>query len=149
MGRNKLSCSFKGFEEMIDNLERLQGDLKKTTEEALISAKEVVTKNLLNVTNKANYPAQGKYSHGKTRNSIDTDRTVVWTGDIASIKVGFDLKKSGLTSIFLMHGTPRHSPPMKAVPGMYDAVYGSKTKSEIKKLQKEIFANAIKKKMEG
>lgn len=143
--RNRVSLSFTGFAEMAEKLDELQGDLKKTTEEALIKSKAVVSANLLKATNKSNYPAHGEYSTGRTRHSINTGKTVNWDGSIGEIKVGFDLKKSGLTSIFLMYGTPR----MEKVQSIYDAVYGRKTKTEISKLQKEIFAKAIKEKMEG
>lgn len=145
MARNKISLSFKGFEEMAEKLDELEGDLKKTTEEALIESKKIVTKNLQQATNKSNYPAHGKYSTGETRESIDTTNNVIWEGTIGSIKVGFDFHKSGLVSIFLMYGTPR----MAKVQAIYDAVYGRKTKTQISKAQKEIFAEAIKEKMEG
>jgi hypothetical protein len=130
---------------MAARLDELQGDLQRTTEEALIKSKEVVTAKLLEATNKANYPAQGKYSMGRTRQSIDTTQNVTWQGTTAEISVGFDLKKSGLTSIYLMYGTPR----MAKVQAIYDAIYGSRVKAEIKRVQKETFDAAIKEKMEG
>lgn len=145
--KNRIGLQFSGFEEMAARLDELQGDLQRTTEEALIKSKEVVTAKLLEVTNKANYPAQGKYARrgDPTRASIDTTKNVKWQGTIAEIKVGFDLKKSGLTSIFLMYGTPR----MDKVQAIYDAVYGSRVKAEIMRIQKETFDAAIKEKMEG
>lgn len=146
MARNRIGIQFSGFQEMAEKLDRLQGDLKKITEEALIEGKEVATKNLLVATNKENYPAHGKYSKDdRTRKSIDTTKAVSWVGTTAEIKVGFDFSKSGLTSIFLMYGTPR----MNKVQAIYDAIYGNKTRSEIRKIQKQVFENAIKKKMEG
>jgi hypothetical protein len=143
--KNRIGLQFSGFQEMAARLDELQGDLQRTTEEALIKSKEVVTAKLLEATNKANYPAQGKYSTGRTRQSIDTTQNVTWQGTTAEINVGFDLKKSGLTSIYLMYGTPR----MAKVQAIYDAVYGSRVKAEIKRVQKETFDAAIKEKMEG
>ena len=143
--KNRIGLQFSGFEEMAARLDELQGDLQRTTEEALIKSKEAVTAKLLEATNKANYPAQGKYSTGRTRQSIDTTKNVTWQGTTAEIDVGFDLEKSGLTSIFLMYGTPR----MSKVQAVYDAVYGSRVKAEIKRVQKETFDAAIKEKMEG
>lgn len=147
MGRkNKIGLQFSGFEELAEKLDELQGDLKKTTEDALRKSKAVVTTNLLKATQKSNYPAHGKYSKNNgTRHSIDTKKNIEWEGTMGSIHVGFDFKKSGLKSIFLMYGTPR----MKKVQAIYDAVYGSKTKKQIRKIQKETFQEAIKKKMEG
>ena len=143
--KNRIGLQFSGFAEMAARLDELQGDLQRTTEEALIKSKEVVTAKLLEATNKASYPAQGKYSTGRTRQSIDTTQNVKWQGTTAEIDVGFDLKKSGLTSIYLMYGTPR----MAKVQAIYDAVYGSRVKAEIKRVQKETFDAAIKEKMEG
>lgn len=143
--KNHIGLQFSGFAEMTARLDELQGDLQRTTEDALIKSKEVVTAKLLEATNKANYPAQGKYSTGRTRQSIDTTQNVMWQGTTAEINVGFDLKKSGLTSIYLMYGTPR----MAKVQAIYDAVYGSRVKAEIKRIQKETFDAAIKEKMEG
>ena len=143
--KNRIGLQFSGFEEMAARLDELQGDLQRTTEEALIKSKEVVTAKLLEATNKANYPAQGKYSTGRTRQSIDTTQNVTWQGTTAEINVGFDLKKSGLTSIYLMYGTPR----MAKVQAIYDAIYGSRVEAEIKRIQKETFDAAIKEKMEG
>lgn len=143
--KNRIGLQFSGFAEMTARLDELQGDLQRTTEEALIKSKEIVTAKLLEATNKANYPKQGKYSTGRTRQSIDTTQNVTWQGTTAEINVGFDLKKSGLTSIYLMYGTPR----MAKVQAIYDAIYGSRVKAEIKRIQKETFDAAIKEKMEG
>lgn len=143
--KNRIGLQFSGFAEMTARLDELQGDLQRTTEEALIKSKEVATAKLLEATSKANYPAQGKYSTGRTRQSIDTTQNVTWQGTTAEIDVGFDLKKSGLTSIYLMYGTPR----MAKVQAIYDAIYGSRVKAEIKRIQKETFDAAIKEKMEG
>ena len=143
--KNRIGLQFSGLAEMAARLDELQGDLQRTTEEALIKSKEVVTAKLLEATNKANYPAQGKYSTGHARQSIDTTKNVKWQGTTAEIDVGFDLDKSGLTSIFLMYGTPR----MAKVQAIYDAIYGSRVKAEIKRVQKETFDAAIKEKMEG
>ena len=145
MAKNRIGLQFSGFAEMAARLDELQGDLQRTTEEALIKSKEAVTAKLLEATNKANYPAQGKYSTRRTRQYIDTTQNVTWQDTTAEINVGFDLEKSGLTSIYLMYGTPR----MAKVQAIYDAIYGSHVKAEIKRIQKETFDAAIKEKMEG
>ena len=145
MSKNKIGLQFSGFKEMAEKLDRIGGDLKKTTADALSKSKEFVEKNLVRDTKKENYPAHGKYSSGITRYSIDTNENVEWQGAMASIPVGFDFEKSGMTSIFLMYGTPR----MTKVQSIYDDIYGKKTQTEIKKIQKNIFSEAIKQKMEG
>ena len=147
--KNKIGLKFEGLEEMIANLEKVQGDLKATTEKALKASKQHINEELRKVTVPANYPAHGKYSTGKTAQSIDTDMSVTWEGTTASIKVGYDMQISGMTSIFLMYGTPRHKPPMKAVRKMYNAIYGSKMKKEVAEIQREVFVKVIKRRMGG
>lgn len=145
--KNKIGLNFSGFKEVIAQLDELEGDIKKTTEKALTESKKIVTEKLIEATIKENFPAKGKYSTGATAESINKDMTVEWDGMTASIPVGYDLEKSGLTSIFLMYGTPRHKPPMPRVSEMFDAIYGAKTKKEVKAKQKEIFENAIKERL--
>ena len=145
MARNKIGLKFTGFAEMIEKLDKLQGDISKTTEQALIASKEAANVQIKAATNKANFPAKGKYSTGDVYNSIDTDMSVTWQGTVASIKIGYDFKKSGPVSIFLMYGTPRQA----KVQAMFDAIYGKAITTEIRKIQKEIFAQAINERMEG
>lgn len=149
MAKNRISLSFKGFEELAEKLDKAGGDLKKVTEKALVAGKNVVMDNLDKVVIKANFPAEeepGRYSNGDTRDSIDRDETVEWNGTTGSIHVGFDFKISGMTSVFLMYGTPRRKKSQTAKsPKIYDAVYGAKTKKQVAEIQKEIFESEIKK----
>lgn len=144
-GKNKIGLQFDGLEQMIKQLDAVEGDLKATTEKALIASKQLVNAELKRVTVPANYPAQGKYSR-KTHNtadSIDEDMTVSWTGTVGEIPVGYDTKIAGLAPIFLIRGTPYHDP----VPPIVNALFGSKIKKQIKEIQRQVFADEIKKKM--
>ena len=76
--KNRVSLDFSGFDEICSKLDGIGGNLKQTTETALVKSKAVVTVNLVKATKKANYPAQGKYSSGDLRHSIDTDKQVNW-----------------------------------------------------------------------
>jgi hypothetical protein len=141
--KNKIGLKFEGLEEMIAKLESLEGDLKATTEKALIASKQHVVEELCKVTIPANYPAGGKYATGRTQQSIDTDMTVNWNGTTAEISIGYDMKISGMTTIFLMYGTPK----MTKVSKMYNAVYGSKMKKEVGEIQRAVFAAEVQRKM--
>lgn len=145
MAKNKIGLQFKGFEEMIEKLDKLGGDITATTEKALLDSKELVTSQLLAATTKANYPAHGKYSTGKTRESIDTEKKVTWNGAVASVDVGFDMSISGMTSIYLIYGTPK----IPKVQAIYNAIYGSATKKKVAEIQQQIFEKEVKKQMEG
>lgn len=147
MARNRFTLDVKGFDEYMEKLDKLGGSdaMKRGVESALKQSKQHVTPKIKAAMANSNLPAGGKYSTGKTEAGIDRDIVVTWDGMTASIKVGFDFKKSGLTSIFLMYGTPKMAP----VPGLKDAIYGAKTKSELKKIQTEALQKVIKRVMEG
>lgn len=147
MAKNRMGLQFDGWEETITKLNSLAGNsgTAKAVEEALISSKEYVNEQLDKAVISASLPAKGKYSTGDTRKSINKDSVVQWQGQTASIKVGFDFKKSGTTSIFLMYGTPK----MKPAKGLKNAVYGTKTKKEIAEIQSNIISKHIKDVMEG
>lgn len=145
MARNKIGLQFDGFSDYMAKLDELGGTqlMKKGVEEALIESKKYV--NPLIEKSMARLPAGGKYSTGDTKKSIDNDMSVEWEGMTGSIKVGFDFSKSGLTSIFLMYGTPR----MKPVSGLKASVYGTKTQKEIAEIQEKKISDVIRKVMEG
>jgi len=117
--------------------------MKKGVEEALIESKKHVNPLIEKAMNKL--PAKGKYSTGDTKESIDDEMSVEWQGMTGTIKVGFDFKKSGPKSIFLMYGTPR----MKPVSGLKSAIYGAKTKREVAEIQEKVLSDVIKEVMEG
>ena len=138
MAKNKITLELKGFDELIANLEALNGDTKEAVEGCLRVASDTVAK-------KATAAMRKHNRTGATSNSIVKHSPVTWEGNFASVDVGFNLKKGGMPSIFLMYGTPK-MPKDQAV---YDAVYGNKTKREIAKRQAAIFNGMINKRMGG
>ena len=150
MARNKIGLQFTGWEEYIAKLDELGGTqvMKKGVEEALIESKKHVNPLIEKAMGKL--PAGGKYSHGGTKESIDTETKVEWEGMTGAIKVGFDFSKSGLKSIFLMQGTKVNGTPrMKPVSGLKSAIYGAKTQKEIAEIQEKVLSEHIKRVMEG
>lgn len=145
MGRNRIGLQVKGFDEYMAKLDKIGGSdaMKRGVESALKASKQYVNPQIDSAL--ANLPAGGRYSHGGTKASIDKDMTVEWSGFTGEIKIGFDFKKSGLKSIFLMYGTPKMSP----VAGLKDAIYGGKTQRQIAKLQGEALDKVVKRVMEG
>lgn len=119
--------------------------IERATEAALRAAKQHVTPKVSKAVANANLPAKGRYATGVIKDSIDKDMSVDWEGFTASIHVGFDFEKSGMTSIFLMYGTPK-MPPVK---GLKAAIYGAKTQKEIANIQAEAINKVIEKYMEG
>ncbi len=145
MARNKIGLQASGFEDYMSKLDELGGSKAMTrgVESALRASKQYV--NPLIESSMAKLPAGGRYSSGNTKKSIDRDMSVEWQGMTATIKVGFDFSKSGVTSIFLMYGTPK----MKPVAGLKNAVYGAKTKKELATIQEEALTKVISRIMEG
>lgn len=140
-----MGLQFEGWESTIAKLDELGGTAfsKKCVEKALGESKAYVNPQIEKAMSRL--PAGGKYSTGATAGSLDTDLSVRWAGLVGEIKVGFDFDKSGLTSIFLMYGTPR----MRPVTGLKSAIYGTKTKKEIGEIQMDAINAEIKKIMEG
>lgn len=134
----KLSIEFKGFDAAVKRLTELEGNVKKTAEDALKESKKVVHRNL----------EAAMQKHNKTHDtveSLDNESGVTWVGGVGTIHVGFNLKEGGMASIYLMHGTEVHGTPR--VPKdqkLYNAVYGKKIRDEVMKLQEEAFYNEIR-----
>ena len=138
MAKNKMTLQFSGFDEMLANLEALDGDVKQAVEGSLRVASDTIARN-------ANVAMQKHKRTGQTAKSIVKHSPVKWEGTTASVDIGFNLKKGGMPSIFLMYGTPK----MAKDQAVYDAVYGTRTKREIAKRQKAIFDGMISKRMGG
>ena len=145
MARNRIGLQVKGLDEYMAKLDEIGSGqaMRRGVESALKASKEHVNPQIESAM--AKLPAGGRYSTGDTKRSIDKDMAVDWEGMTGSIKVGFDFKKSGLTSIYLMYGTPKMSP----VTGLKAAIYGTKTQKEIAKLQGEALNKVINRIMEG
>ena len=135
----KVAVEFAGFDEVLKKLNKLGADTKQITEDALKKSFDIVTKKAEAAIAKPNLPAGGKFSTGRTEESLTRTLDVTWTGTEASAPVGFNIKKGGLPSIFMMYGTPRY---MK-VQAVYDAFYSSATEGEVLNAQREVFFKAM------
>ena len=155
MAKRKSGIEFKGFEEMVDKLQALNGDLKHVVEECL----EVVPP-MINPKLKSDMVPHNRKHGGKhTVDAIAESQKVSWEGTTASIPVGFKLHQGGWASIFLMYGTAWHAPAnqygtysgiVKGVTQdkkLHDDIYGTTIKRNINAKQKEIFFREISKRM--
>ena len=130
----KLKLQFTAWEEMAENLNKLGGDLKMTTETALRESHATVTPKI----EAAFAPHSTRFS-GETIKTLRREPVIEWVGFVASVPIGFDIKAGGLASIFIMYGTPQHAPDRK----VYSAFYGAAVKREINEIQQKVFSKAI------
>ena len=134
----KFGIQFDGFTELMENLDRLNGDLKNVAEDCLTVAHTTITPNL--------HTEMSRHKlTGETEKSIVDKSVVKWEGTTASVDVGFKIRNGGLPSIFLMYGTPKMAKDTK----LYNSIYGAKVKKEIAKKQEEILQNAISQRLGG
>ena len=136
----KMSVDFDGVDVFLEQLKALgEGAAQKATENALKATQAYIAKQAEQAMKK-HEPPIGKYGMHTTDKAIIKDYPVEWTQTTASIAVGFDLENGGMPSLYLMHGTELNGQPhIKEDAGLYDAVYGSKTRREVHKLQKAEF----------
>lgn len=142
--KNKMTSEFEGFEEVIKQMEQLNGNIKEITEQGLKETHKIITKKEEEAVQKTNLPAKGKYSTGLTKKSMKKEADITWNGTEASVEVGFSISKGGLASIFMIYGTPRYMKNQK----MYNAFWSKKTHDEVIEKQEEIFFNELRK-LEG
>lgn len=129
----KMKIEFDGFEQVVARINKLEGDVRKTSEKALKASRDYITPNIKKEMSKHKRT-------GKTVSSIAESEPVKWEGSKASIYVGFKIKEGGIASIFLMYGTPR----MKKDHKLYNAIYGASTLRKIKNIQENIFYDEIR-----
>lgn len=136
MAKNKMTIEFEGFDELLSELKRLEGDAKAVAEEALTETQKIIAKH----TREA---MKTHHRTGKTEGSIIEKSAPEWSGFTAAAGVGFKIREGGFPSIFLMYGTPKYPKDVK----LYNAVYGSGVKKEVEAKQKEVFQRAIAERM--
>lgn len=139
----KMSFDHKAFDKYLKQLDEIGGGAtKQAVESALKASQKIVAENA--------HKAMAKHRDtGRTERAIIDNSPVVWeTAFTASIDVGFDLDNGGLASIFLMYGTKLYGQPhTQPDRELYNAVYGTKTKKEIKAIQEKALIEAIERAM--
>ena len=135
--KNKLKIEFDAYDVLQRKLKEIGGNAKQTAENALKASHNHVTKKLETA-------IKPHKKTGETENSLRETPIVEWTGDmVAEAKVGFHISDGGLPSIFLMYGTPSIEPDNN----LKEAIYGTKAKNEIKKIQREVYEKSIERAM--
>lgn len=143
MGRkNKLEIDFNGFDTLKKQLDALGGNAtERAVESALKASQNIVAKSVRAAMSPHN-------KTGDVSRSIVDSKPVEWTGDTAAVGVGFDILDGGLPSIFLMYGTQLHGQPhVKPDRNLYNAVYGTAIKKQIRNIQQQAFEKVLERVM--
>lgn len=147
VGKNNLSVNFDALEIYRKKLEQLGGGqaVKAAFDDALKDTQKLIA-------GKVTAAMTTHNKTGKVKSSIIKDDPVEWADDIASVNVGFDITTGGtyegLPSIFLMYGTQLYGQPhIKPDRNLYNAVYGTATKREIKEIQETAFLKVLQRVM--
>lgn len=129
----RMSILFDGFDDLAAEIDRAGGDLTAAVEDALQQTQEFIQNGLTIAAAPYNGKGLKGYATGKMFGSIVDDRKIYFKGNVAEVRVGFELDK-GFHSIFIMYGTPRIKKDQK----IYNAIKGTKTQKEIAELQEMV-----------
>lgn len=141
--KNRLTIDFEGFDILQKQLQALGGDTRQAVDDALKDSQQLVARKV-----SAAMIPHTRPTGGETKGAIITNKPVEWAGDTAAVGVGFDIADGGLPSIFLMYGTQLHGQPhITPDKNLYNAVYGTQTRKEIRKIQEEAYRKAIERAM--
>ena len=135
----KMAIDFSAFGDLARKLEEAGGDVQSAATDALRASFDIVTPKAEEGMQRANLPAKGKYSTGKTLNALMREPNIRWENDIGTTDVGFSIRNGGLASQFLIHGTPRMRPAKK----LHDAFYSKTTQREVSEAQENIIFGKI------
>lgn len=132
----KLKLDFSGLDKMIEDMHKMGANVKEVAESALKKSRDYINSNLESAMTPHN-------RSGETMKSLK-DAPVEWSGIVAKIPVGFDIKNGGLPSIFLMYGTKVYGTPrVKKDMKLYKAIYGKATREKVQEIMKNEFQRVL------
>lgn len=133
MARRKNGFDITALEKYADQLQEAGGmaAVKRAVQGGMLATKKQVNAEVTTAMQSGNLPAGGKYSVGDTMEHLNEEMTVDWEGNMARLKLGFNMEGGGIASIFLMYGTPRHDPAS----GLREALKEHPKKISRKKMQ--------------
>ena len=107
--KNFISIDFSNFSQYAEELEHLGADLQRVFTDVMEEEARKIQADTISALDKSNLPAQGKYSTGRTKDTVDPNPKVEWSGSIGEVGIGFDKSKPGAGG-FLITGTPKMQP---------------------------------------
>lgn len=129
----KLKFQFKGMENIMKTINDMGLDIHDAAEEALEKSYDLVTNQVKSELTRY------KTNTGSMEESFYKSEKVQWIGETARVKAGFDWRESMHSTYMMITGTPHREPDKK----LYNAIYGTSTNKEIKKIQEETLMKVI------
>lgn len=99
----KLSLKFAGMEDYIETLVKMGENAHAVVDDTLKQGVDIINEEL-------HTEMRSHRITGETERSIRDSEKVRWTGDKASVKYGFNIKKGGEPAIYLERGGPYQNP---------------------------------------
>lgn len=142
--RNQFDLDFSQFEELAEELDGLGADLQMIFDDIMTQSAETIQEDTAEAMDSKNLPAKGKYSHGKTKQAIDKNPKVKWSGTRGDVGFGFNKTKVNAGS-YLITGTPRMDPNY----ALEDIFVRKKYKKELVRDMMAFFMSEIEDRMGG
>lgn len=103
MGRANCTIKMSGYDEILQDIEKIGGNVEEIVTKALLKSGEVAT-------NEFKAVIKEHKETGLTEETLKTDlETEIKSGKVV-LRTGFDINKGGLASILLDKGTPAQEP---------------------------------------
>ena len=131
MAKKKNVIDFYGFEELLQQTELAEKEIDRAVVSAMSSNAEYARNELRSFMAKA-----PKNKTGRTNKALKPIKVDSYRGKYTT-KVGFDIGKGGIASIFWEHGSPRRQPASKFI----SKTFGNKKK--FKAIQEEALLKAL------
>lgn len=125
-----MKLDVKGLEDLLERIKKAGGNITQATETALKESAKPFYDDL----------RSGIAKHrdtGLTESSLRT-LDVKWDGNVASLKVGFDINKGGLPALFIEYGTPKQKPRPFIRPAI------TRNKPKARKIQQKVLVDILK-----
>ena len=143
MAKSGISLKLKGFDKLLEEIQRANGDIKAATEQAMNKSVAVVEKELHQHCDAAGVPSS-------VSSAIRADRAQ-WRGNVCEAEVGWKLgaydpknPSQGHKAIFLNYGTPHRKKHGKVKGRLFIGKAKDASEKQVKKIQKQTLEEILK-----
>ncbi len=131
MGKNSLKLELTGVDQLLNQIQKIGGDVNQAAERAILASAKPFHQDLKQAIKKHK-------RSGLTESTLKSPTNIKLQGNQCSLDVGFHIKSGGLPALFLEYGTPR----MKAQPFIRPAI--NRNKKNAKQVQQQAIEQLLK-----